>query len=52
MTIDGRILRGLFEHKWLKTSKYKNQSGKYSKFGVIKEFKYTISLQRSTYTNT
>ena len=35
MTLDGRILRGLFEHK-IKTCKHTNESRKHSEFTSIK----------------
>ena len=36
MTLDGRILRGLFEHKEVKTHLHKNESMKYPEFNPIK----------------
>ena len=47
MTLDGKILRGLFEHE-TKTCKHKNESRKCSKLSTIKanyEHRFKISLE-------
>ena len=31
MTLDGKILKGIFEHEWVKTCHYKNKSWECSK---------------------
>ena len=36
MTLDGRILRGLFEHERLKPTAHKNESRKHSELNSIK----------------
>ena len=48
MTLDGKNLRGLFSTQEVKTCKHKNESGKCSKFGTIKEnyeYRFKISLE-------
>ena len=48
MTLDGRILRGLFEHERLEPTKHKEESRKCSKFSSIKtnyECRFKLSLE-------
>ena len=48
MTLNGRILRGLFEHDRLKPSKHKDETRDSSKSSAIKancEYRFKISLE-------
>ena len=60
MTLDGKILKGLFEHEKINPANIRTSQGNVQNLAQLKqiinaglkEFKCTISSQRNTYTNT